>query len=215
METLSHCRTLAEIADHLKLWRFPNQDLVRKTFAGHQDRSLPQVRLELSQRWIRKLLKDTKQTGYQSLISLMSERVDQTNLMSALMWRVLPSDRDPVEFFLQGGIYIDLRTFRKVLAAPDILDAVSVLPVGHLRNVLQDAAAGMGGEEGVSALHQALENDLTHRYSRPLARDPLGIEFMISFLLRLRREGIMLKLSLTRLIYDIPSEIFMEMTGYV
>ncbi|MDF1535470.1 MAG: V-type ATPase subunit [bacterium] len=216
METLSHCRTLPQAADFLRLWRFPKQALVHEVFFGFQDMSLPQIRLELSRRWHGQLLKDARQAGFRALIRLMSERIDQINIMTALMWRVLPSDRDPVEFFLEGGSAVDLRTFRKALAAPDILEAISALTAGRLRSVLQAAAViGPDGEERISALHQALENELTHRYSRPLVRDPLGIELMISFLLRLRREGIRIKLSLTRLIYDIPRDIFLEMTGYV
>ncbi len=125
------------------------------------------------------------------------------------------SDRDPAEFYLHGGQSVDIRTFGKVLEAPDIQEAVSALKPGRVRNLLMAEAAMLNGEEWISVLDQALENDLSQRYSRPLARDPLGIEFMISFLLRLRREGIRLKLSLTRLIYDIPVELFMEMTGYV
>ena len=215
LETMAHSRTLQQAGDMLRLWRFPRHDLVRTVLLKNRDSSLPQIRLELSQRWFEALFQDARRSGYRTLASLISDRIDQINIMTALMWRVLPSDRDPVEFYLRGGSGVDLPTFSKVLKAPNIQEAVSALKPGKVRDLLMDAAVGLNGEERISALDQAMEKDLFQRYSRPLARDPLGIELMISFLLRLRREGIRLKLSLTRLIYDIPSEVFMEMTGYV
>ena len=214
LEALSHCRTLQQAADLLRLWRFSWHGLVREVVAGNRDRSLPQMRLELSRQWFRYVLENSTRTRYQSLVNLMSDRIDQTNVMTALMWRVLPSDRDPVEFFLDGGTRLGIKTFRKVLAAPDILEAISALKPGRLRNLLMVEAARFNGDERISLLDQVLENDIFYRYSRPMARNALGIELMISFLLRLRREGIRIKLSLTRLIYDIPGEVFMEMTGY-
>jgi vacuolar-type H+-ATPase subunit C/Vma6 len=215
LETLSHSRTLKQAGDLLRLWHFPRHALIRDVLSKNRNSSLPQIRMEFSRRWYKTLLEDTKRTRYRALTNLISDRIDQVNIMTALMWRVLPTDRDPVEFYLHGGQGVDLRTFGNVLEAPDIQGAVSALKPGRVRNLLMAEAAVLNGEEQVSALDQALENDIFHRFSRPLARDPLGVEFMISFLLRLRREGIRLKLSLTRLIYDIPGELLMEMTGYV
>jgi vacuolar-type H+-ATPase subunit C/Vma6 len=215
LEALSHSRTLKQAGDLLRLWRFPMHALIRDVLLKNRNSSLPQIRMVLSRRWFETLLEDTKHTRYRALTNLISDRIDQVNIMTALMWRVLPSDRDPVEFYLHGGQGVDLRTFGKILKAPDIQEAVSALKPGRVRNLLMTEAAVLNGETRVSALDQALENDISQRFSRPLTRDPLGIELMISFLLRLRREGVRLKLSLTRLIYDIPGELFMEMTGYV
>jgi vacuolar-type H+-ATPase subunit C/Vma6 len=215
LETLAHSRNLQQAGDLLRLWRFPRHSLIRDVLSKNRNSSLPQIRLELSRKWFEALLEDTRHTRYRVLTNLISDRINQINIMTALMWRVLPSDRDPVEFYLHGGQGVDLRTFGKILEAPNIQEAVSALKPGRVRNLLMAEAAVPNGEERVSALDQALESDLFQRYSRPLARDPLGIELMISFLLRLRREGIRLKLSLTRLIYDIPGELFMDMTGYV
>ena len=215
LEALSHCRALQQADDMLRIWRIPWHPIIRDILAGNRDRSLPQIRLELSRRWFGSMVASSKQTGYRSLANLISDRVDQTNIMTALMWRVLPSDRDPVEFFLEGGAGVDLRTFRKILKAPDIQEAVSTLKPGRQRNLLMGEAGRIIGDAQVSVLDQALENDIFYRYSRPMARDALGIELMISFLLRLRREGTWIKLSLTRLIYNIPRGVFVEMTGYV
>jgi vacuolar-type H+-ATPase subunit C/Vma6 len=173
------------------------------------------LRLELSRAWFENLREEAKLTRYKALASFISDRIDQVNIMTALMWRVLPSDRDPQEFHLCGGNAVKLRTFQKILAAPDTLEAISALKPGRVRELLMATAAGMNGQERMSVLDQALENNIFQQYSRPLARDPLGIELMISFLLRLRREGTRIKLSLTRLTYNIPGDIFMEMAGNV
>ena len=87
--------------------------------------------------------------------------------------------------------------------------------VAELSEGAEKAASALHGTEMISLFETALEWEVIHRYSRPLAIDPLGAELLLSYLLRLRREGIRLKQSLTRLILNIPFDVFLEMSGYV
>jgi vacuolar-type H+-ATPase subunit C/Vma6 len=131
------------------------------------------------------------------------------------MWRILPSDRDPAEFFIHGGPSVDLRIFKKLLAASDLPKAVSLLPPGWIKHSAQKAVLSLNANERISSLETVMEREFIHHYSRPLNLDPLGAGFLLAYLLSLRREGIYLKLSLTRLLFGMPPEIFQEMAGHV
>lgn len=212
---LAHCRNTKEASDLLTVWRFPYHIAFRQAVGADQGRFLGQKRLELVRSYMHALVQNARETGYAVLTRFLRDRIDQTNMMTALMWRNLPSDRDPSEFHLGGGASVNLKIFRSVLAAETYLDAVSELPAGWMRKSMREAALDPDLEERASALQQAMEAELVHHYSRPMARDPMGIELLLAYLLRLRREGTRLKLTLTRMLFNIPEELFARMVGRV
>jgi len=212
--TLVHCKDIREASDLLTVWGFPYHRAFRQTVGTDQGRFLGQKRFELVRAYIHALVENTLKTGYRVLTSYLRDRIDQTNMMTALMWRALPSDRDPSEFYIGGGVSMNMEDFRSVLRAGTILEAVSELPAGWMRKSMQETALDPLLEERASPLQNAMEAALVHRYSRPLARDPMGIGLLLAYLLRLRREGTMLKLALVRLLFDIPTELFVRMAGY-
>ncbi|UCG38614.1 MAG: V-type ATPase subunit, partial [bacterium] len=183
MEALCHCSRLREAADLLATWRFPYQEIYSRSIGRDQGKPLTEIRLELSRRFTEALLQDAGGTGYPTLVRFLRDRIDQTNLLTALMWRVLPSDRDPAEFFIQGGREVDLAVYRKILASADIAQAVDALRPGWLRKAAREVSSDLELEERFSTLLTALERDLIHRHSRPMVRDPMGIGLLIAFLL--------------------------------
>jgi hypothetical protein len=102
-----------------------------------------------------------------------------------------------------------------MLAAANLNQVVSCIPYGPLKQSAEKTIIDQGDLLSVSQFETSLEWEIIHRYSRPLALDPLGAEMLLSYMLRLRREGIRLKQSLTRLLLGIPVDMFQEMYGYV
>ena len=215
LEALAHCRNTKEASDFLAIWQFPYHRVFRQAVGPGKGRFLGQKRLELVRSYTDALVQNARETSYGVLTRFLRDRIDQTNMMTALMWRTLPSDRDPAEFHLGGGASLNLKIFRSVLAAETYQDAVSELPAGWMRKSLREAALDPDLDERASALQQAMEAELVHRYSRPLARDPMGIGLLLAYILRLHREGTRLKLTLTRLVFHIPGELFVQMAGHV
>lgn len=215
LEALAHCKASKEASDLLAVWRFPYHRAFRQAMGPDQSRLLGQKRFELVRSYTHALIENARKTGYVVLMRFLRDRIDQTNMMTALMWRTLPSDRDPSEFHIPGGESVNMKIFRSVLAAGTILDAVSKLPSGWMKKSMQETALDPELGERASALHQTMEAELIHRYSRPSARHPMGIELLLAYLLSLRREGSRLKLTLMRLLFDIPEELFIRMAGRI
>lgn len=242
LEALSQCRTLVEAADTLTTWGYAYHSVYRKSLwnipekkkapSGQPvplrnrarsalsvetplDRPLTDLRLDLNRNFMEILLNDARRCGYPVILRFLEERVDRINLMTTLMWRALPSDRDPGEFFLPGGSSAGEDTFRKMLAAPDLWKVIACLKSGPFRKSAERAAQDLGGQERISLFETSLEKKVIHRYSRPLNLNPLGAEMVLSYLLRLRLEGIRLKQSLTRILLDIPLEVFLERYAHV
>ena len=243
LEALSQCRTLVEAADTLTTWGYVYHFVYRKSLWNlpdekrpplkrhlrpegkakslessvgiPPDRPLTDLRLDLNRNFIQILLDDARRCGYPVILRFMREKVDRINLMTTLMWRALPSDRDPGEFYLPGGSSVSEGTFRKMLEAQDLWQVVARLEPGPFKKSAEKATQNLGGLENVSFFETSLERKIIHRYSRPLDLDPLGAELLLSYLLRLRLEGIRLKQSLTRLLLDIPLEVFLERYAHV
>ena len=161
------------------------------------------------------LLADARRCRYPVIMRFMEERVDRINLMTALMWRALPSDRNPKEFYIPGSPSMTRKTFMKMLSASNVGHVIKCLPLGAFRQSVEKTAQLHNYSERISIFEASLEREIMHRYSRPLVLDPLGAELLLAYLLRLRSEGIRLKQTLTRLLFNIPVDIFMEMSGYV
>jgi hypothetical protein len=102
-----------------------------------------------------------------------------------------------------------------MLSADSLDQVVSCLPMGPFKESTERAAQPLNDPERISQFETSLERENIHRYSRPLAIDPLGAELLLAYLLRLHREGIRLKQSLTRLLFDIPIDAFLEMSAHV
>ncbi|MBN2719574.1 MAG: V-type ATPase subunit [Proteobacteria bacterium] len=230
IDALSRCRTLVEAADTLTTWDYTYQSTYREslwkttkdpqpkrawvpsTVVLPMDRPLTDLRLDLNRNFTQILLADARKCGYPVISRFMREKVDRLNLMTTLMWRALPSDRDPMEFFLPGGSSVGEDNFRRMLGANDLSQVIAQMEPGPFRESAEKAAGDLGGQEKISLFESLLERKIIRRYTRPLALDPLGAELFLSYLLRLRLEGIRLKQSLTRLILDIPLDMFLELT---
>lgn len=102
-----------------------------------------------------------------------------------------------------------------MLSADSLDRVISCLPMGPFKQSTERAARLLNDPERISLFETSLERENIHRYSRPLALNPLGAELLLSYLLRLRREGIRLKQSLTRLLFDIPIDAFLEISAHV
>jgi len=219
LEALAHCKNTKEASDLLALWEFPYHLAFRQAMGTDQSRFLGQKRFELVRSYTQILVENARKTGYGVLMRYLRDRIDQTNMMTALMWRTLPTDRDPSEFHIAGGESVNVEVFRSVLAAGTILEAFSELPTGWIKKSMRDAALDpeLGPELGerTSALGQTMETEIIYRYTRPSARDPMGIELLLAYLLRLRREGSRLKLTLMRLLLDIPEDLFVQIAGRI
>lgn len=215
LEALTHCGTNREAADLLASWAYPYHYIYRCSIGRQPDKPLPELRLNLNLGFMEALLADARRCGYAVILSFIQERLDRINLIMALLWRNLPSDRSPMEFYLKGGLSVDRRTFRRMLAAANPNQVVSCLPSGPLKQSAVKTIMIQGDLLSVSQFETSLDGEIIHRYSRPLALDPLGAEMLLSYVLRLRREGIRLKQSLTRLLLGIPIDMFQEIFGYV
>ena len=215
LDGLSRCRTLIEAADTLTTWGYAYHSTYRQSLGSTPDRPLTELRLDLNRDFMEVLRADARRCGYPVILKFLKEKVDRINLMTTLMWRALPSDRDPGEFFLPGGSSAGEETFKKMLAAPDLWQVVACLEPGPFRKSAEKAAQELEGRERISVFETLLERKIIHRYSRPLSLDPLGGGLVLSYLLRLRLEGIRLKQSLTRLLLDIPLDVFTEMYANV
>jgi vacuolar-type H+-ATPase subunit C/Vma6 len=215
LEVLAHCGTNQEAADLLASWGYAYHPIYRSSVDHVPDKPLAELRLDLNRGFMKILLADARKCGFPVILRFMRERVDRINLMTALMWRALPSDRDPMEFHIPGGLMVTGETFRKMLAADNLDNVLSRLPHGPFRKSADKAAMRQIDPEMISLFETSLEWEITHRYSRPLALDPLGAELLLAYLLRLRTEGIRLKQTLTRLLFNIPIDVFLEMSGYV
>jgi vacuolar-type H+-ATPase subunit C/Vma6 len=215
LEAMSRCGTTKEVADMLSSWAYSYHTVYRRSLGRHAEKPLIELRLDLSREFMGILLADARRSGYPVILRFLEERVDRINLITALMWRALPSDRDLMEFHIPGAPFTTRKTFGRMLAADDLSEVLSKLPAGPFRMSAIKAAQVIGSQETVSLFETALEWEIIHRYSRPLALDPLGAELLLAYLLSLRREGIRLKHSLTRLLYNIPVDVFFEMSGYV
>jgi len=232
IEALTQCRTLVEAADTLTTWGYayhstyreslwnttieskPKRPWAASTVTPPMDRPLTDLRLDLNRNFVKVLLADARKCGYPVISRFMREKVDRINLMTTLMWRALPSDRDPMEFFLPGGSSVGEDNFRRMLGANDLSQVIAQMTPGPFRKSAEKAAGDLGGREKISLFESSLERRILQRYTRPLALDPLGAELFLSYLLSLRHEGIRLKQSLTRLILDIPLDMFLEMTTH-
>lgn len=215
IEVLARCGTTREVADRLATWTYGYHTVYRNTFVSQAKKPLLELRLEFTREFMKILLADARSCGYKVIRNFMGEKADRINLISALMWRSLPSDRDPMEFHIPGGPSITGRVFKKMLQASDLQQVIGCLPYGPFKQSAEKAAAVQADTETVSLFETSLEWQIVHRYSRPLSIDPLGAELLLAYLLRLRREGIRLKQSLTRLLFEIPAEVFPEISGYV
>jgi len=214
LQALSHCHNTREAADYLTTWGFPYHSVFRSSLGRHPDKPLSEQRLDLNRGFLEALIADARGCAYPVILRFMRERVDRINLITALMWRSLPSDRAPSEFFLPGGQWIQPGNFSRLLAASSLSHVISLLPPGPFRKSTDRAAQKLTDPTRISLFETYLEWEIIHRYSRPLNLDPLGAEWTLGFLLRLRREGIRIKQSLTRLLYEIPIDLFLEMSAY-
>jgi vacuolar-type H+-ATPase subunit C/Vma6 len=215
LEALAHCRANREVANLLASWGYAYHSIYRRSLGRLPDKPLPELRLELNRNFMKILLADALRCGYPVILRFMEERVDRINLMTALMWRALPSDRDPIEFHIPGGSSVNRRTFIRMLSADSLDQVVSCLPMGPFKQGTERAAQLLNDPERISQFEISLERENIHRHSRPLAIDPLGAELLLAYLLHLHREGIRLKQSLTRLLFDIPIDAFLEMSAHV
>jgi len=215
IEALARCETIPDAADLLATWAYKYHSAFRRAIDRHSEKNLLELRLEFTREFTRILLSDARNCGYKVIWMFIGEKVDRINLLTALMWRTLPSDRDPVEFYIPGGPSITRQTFIKMLQASDLQQVIRCIPAGPFRKSAEKASLLQADEERISLFETALEWQMIHRYSRPLSIDPLGAELLLAYLLRLRWEGIRLKQSLTRLIFEIPAPVFREMSGYV
>jgi len=208
LETLARCSSIREAADQLTTWGYPYHWIYRSSVGPLPDKPLSELRLDLNRGFMKHLITDARRCGYPVILRFMRERVDRINLITALMWRTLPSDRDPMEFYIPGGPSVNRTTFTKMLAAADLNQIVSCLPPGPFEQDAGKTTMSQLDPERISLFETSLEWRVVHRYSRPLTMDPLGAEWILG------REGIRVKQSLTRLLYDIPVDMFLEMSGY-
>ena len=214
LQALVHCHNTREAADYLTTWGYPYHSIFRRSLGRHPDKPLSEQRLDLNRGFMDALIADAHECGYPVILRFMRERIDRTNLITALMWRSLPSDRAPSEFFLPRGQWVQRKTFNRMLAASSLGHVISLLPPGPFKTSANRAEQKLSDPTRISLFETSLEWEIIHRYSRPLTMDPLGAEWTLGFLLRLRREGIRIKQSLTRLLYEIPIDLFLEMSAY-
>ncbi len=214
LEALAQCGNIREMANLLTTWGYAYHAIFRRLIKHLPDRALSELRLDINHGFMKALVIDARRCAYPVILAFIREHIDRINLVTTLMWRSLPSDRDPSEFFLPGGKWLEQRTFKRMLAASSLGDVISLLPPGPFKISADRAAQRMSDPTRTSLFETSLEWEIIHRYSRPLAMDPLGAEWILGYLLRLRREGIRIKQSLTRLLYNIPVDIFQEISGY-
>jgi V/A-type H+-transporting ATPase subunit C len=215
MGELARARDLREAADRLATWSYPYH-LAFRTALGRkgENPSLPVMRLALVRAFTALLARRAEAAGDAVLLGYVGERIDHLNLATALLAPSLPLDRSPDSFFLPGGALLTPRDFDRMLAAPDPGRAVGEAPAPYRRALLGALVARE--ETGRSSIFpQALERHLFFSRTRVSALDPLGPSLLLAYLLRLRREGVVLKLGLTRLTLGAPSDAFLAVVGDV
>ncbi len=206
--------SLREMADRLLLWGSPWHLPFRQAL-GRKERAFPIFRLALARSFHALLLGMGEESGDEKVGEYLAARVDVLNIGTALLWQTLPSDRQLGEFFLPGGRHLPRKAFLAVMGASDIGAAIAAVPHPRLRRALAAALPAYERGSRVSALTQAMDRSVFREFTRTLAVEPLSGGVPLSFLLRLRREGILLKLGLSRLRMGIAPAAFLEVVGDV
>ncbi|UCF30379.1 MAG: V-type ATPase subunit [bacterium] len=214
LEVLARSSSLREAADRLVTWHYPYAKVFKRAI-GRDDRPLIDMRLELTRGLVGHIRLIASGSGFPSLMRYLGDRVDQMNLMTALMWRTLPTDRGPEGFYLEKGGELTPSLYLRVIRASDVGEIALMLPRGILKNAVRKASVpfDLGGRSSV--FQQALDRELHRAYTRLRDIDPLDMSLLIAYLLNLYREGILLKLALLRIFMGISPGIFQEVVGDV
>jgi vacuolar-type H+-ATPase subunit C/Vma6 len=212
---LARARDVREIADRLAVWGSPLRLAVRKAI-GHrgENPSLTTIRLRLVRGVTSLLGARARESGDPVLAGYIAARVDHLNLSTAFLWHSLPLDRSPEEFFLPGGRAVGRNAYGRVLSAPSVDAAVSEAPPAW-RAALGGALVAHEAQRRVSVFPQALDRALHRAFTRASALDPFDVSIPLAFLLRLRREGALLKLGLARIALGMPADAFLTVAGDV
>ena len=215
LESLAHASSLKEAADRLTTWKYPYSLAFKRAIGRGGDRPLIDMRLELTRGLVEHIHRTAKASGFHVLRRYLRDRTDQMNLMTAFMWRTLPTDRGPGEFFVEAGGNLTLPAYVKVVKASDTDEIIQILPRGILTKAIGRASILFELEGRSSIFLQALEREIHFTYTRLRYMDPLDISLLLAYLLTLHREGVLIKLALVRITMDIPEETFREVVGDV
>jgi vacuolar-type H+-ATPase subunit C/Vma6 len=215
LETLVHSSTLKEAADRLATWNYTYRHAFKRAIRRADSRPLVEMRLDLTRGFMDQILSTVQRSGYPLLIQYVGDRVDQMNLMTALMWRTLPTDRDPEEFFIEGPGRLTRPVYLRVMKSGDGDEIAQALPRGILKTAISKVAILFELEGRTSVFLQALDREIYLAYTRPRNVDPLDISLLLAYMLALHREGVLIKLALVRILLDVPMDTFREVVGDV
>ncbi len=212
---LASSHSVKEAYDRLLTWGYPEAGAVKAALRGKEPGHVMELRLGLTRHFYASLAARTCLCAHPLVADYLGTRIDMVNLLTSVQWRSLPADRDPTEFFLAGGREFTIRHFHRFLKSQDLAAAASSIHGRTLRPLLTAALDAYEVHERASVMSQVFERELFRHFDRPINHNPLDISLVLAYLLKLRREGMRLKLSITRLLLGLPPEMFREMVSNV
>lgn len=215
LDELLRARDAGEVADRLTTWGFHLHLPVRRAVRLARGAGLADMRITLAREYMRAVMVRARELGYPVVVRYLGDRIDIRNLMTALAWRTLPTDRDPLLMFIEGGSRLGRKRFLRMIEA-DEEDAPGILGrAGFLGRALAGAVMARELSGRLSAVEEYLDRSLEAAYTRPVGLDPLGLELTLAYLLKLNREGVLLKTSLVRLATGLTPAQLAEVAGDV
>jgi vacuolar-type H+-ATPase subunit C/Vma6 len=215
LDELMRAGDLKEAADRLSTWGYFMHQPVRDAVRQARDTDLSNLRIQLARNYLARMKQEAARLPYPIVTRYIGRRIDVMNLGTGLLWRTLPSDRDPGELFIDGGLELHRDLFTAMLGADDEEAAIGLAGRGWIRQAAERAMVARQVTGRVSSITETLEEEICRRFTRPMASDPLGLELTLSYLLQLAREGRLLKLALTRISAGLSAGQFAEVMGNV
>ena len=214
LEEMCRQPSLRALAELMVSWREPwGRPLLRALNDYRGPRDLPLLESAMDRSWfqqaagrLRAIPGTRRETdGENALSRFVSLSVDATNLMTALQAvedRIVLADRD--RFFLPGGRTFDRNAFDRVLASPNLAEALEEAERFLFRGSLPALSAPSAGVPFLPAIERQVDRILL-RMSRGLSRvDPLGWGPLVNYLLEKLREVRNLRMIVRARLVDLP-----------